>query len=302
MRMAGVLLSMGVGCVLVTLRAKAETEVVGGVQWTYMTTKKGAVVGAGSWYVSAIDNTMQGRVIIPATLGGFPVVAIGDGAFYRCTGLTEVTLPASVTDLGTQAFYHCDNLRSLIFLGDEPSVGYTCFTYSPNIIAYHSRERMWQTEFNGDWSTVTIMVVGGLNSVSEIIEQKTLDGQYSLFAIPHSWVDAFPEILQPVDGDYALAVKTIGENGRTLADSYVAGLDPADPKSTFKTMIEFKDGKPVVSWEPALNGKDEDGRCKKTGVRDYTVLGSRDLAHWQEVKDGDEAKYSFFKVSVAMPQ
>lgn len=301
MRMAGALLSMGVGCVLLTLRANAETEVVGGVQWTYVTTKKGAIVGAGSWYVSAIDNTIQGRVVIPETLGGFPVVAIGDGAFYRCTGLTEVTLPASVTELGTQAFYHCDNLRSLIFLGDEPSVGYTCFTYSPNIIAYRSRERMWQTEFKGEWGVMTIMVVDGLNSISEIIEQKTFDGQYSLFAIPHSWVDAFSKILQSVDGDYSLAMKTIGENGCTVADSYIAGLDPTDPKSTFKTMIEFKDGKPVVFWEPALNGTDENGRCKRTGIRTYRVLGSTDLKTWREVNDGEEFKYNFFKVSVEMP-
>ena len=120
--------------------------------------------------------------------------------------------------------------------------------------------------------------------------------------VPYEWLDGFPAYLQDWSGDYERAASSIGLNGCKLYESYVAGLDPADPKSTFKTMIEFKDGKPVVSWEPALNGKDEDGRCKKTGVRDYTVLGSRDLVHWQEVKDGDEAKYSFFKVSVAMSQ
>lgn len=125
-----------------------------------------------------------------------------------------------------------------------------------------------------------------------------------LINIPCSWLEEHCESKLPLscEDDYLNLALGIGENGCALADSYVAGLDPADPKSTFKTMIEFKDGKPVVSWEPALNGKDEDGRCKKTGVRDYTVLGSRDLVHWQEVKDGDEAKYSFFKVSVAMSQ
>ena len=160
---------------------------------------------------------------------------------------------------------------------------------------------MWQTEFKGEWGAVTIRVVDGLNSVSEIIEQKTLDGQYSLFAIPHSWVDAFLEILQSASGDYSLAVKTVGKNGCTLADSYVAGLDPADPKSTFKTRIDFKDGKPVVSWEPALNGTEENGRCKKTGVRTYRVLGSTDTKTWSEVNDGEECRYNFFKVNVEMP-
>ena len=86
-----------------------------------------------------------------------------------------------------------------------------------------------------------------------------------------------------------------------LAESFVTGLDPTDPTSTFKTMIEFKDGKPVVSWEPALNGKDENGRCKKTGVRTYRVLGSTDLKTWSEVIDGEESKYNFFKVNVEIP-
>lgn len=298
MRIGCALLLTGVGCVLLSLGANAETEVVGGVRWTYMTTTKGAVVGAGSWYVSAIDDTMQGRVVVPETLGGFPVVSIGDGAFYRCAGLTEVTLPASVTELGTQAFYHCDKLCSLIFLGNEPSVGYTCFTYSPNIIVYRSSERMWDLKYKGEWQVKAVRVVDGLTSVSEIIEQKSFDGRYDLFAIPQSWVDAFPEILQSASGDYSLAVKTVGQNGCALVDSYVAGLDPADPKSTFKTMIEFKDGKPVVSWEPALNGLDENGRCKKTGVRTYRVLGSTDLKTWVEVDGGEEDKFNFFKVVV----
>ena len=301
MKMADVLLAMGVCCVLFALGAKAETEVVGGVQWTYMMTMKGAVVGAGSWYVPAIDNTVQGRIVVPETLGGCPVVAIGDGAFYRCTGLTEVTLPSSVTELGTQAFYHCEKLSSLIFLGNEPSVGYTCFTYSPNIVVYRSRERTWNTEYKGEWQVKAIRVVDGLNSVSEIIEQKTFDGRYCLFAIPHYWVDAFPNILQSAGGDYSLAVKAVGKNGCALVDSYVAGLDPTDPESTFKTMIEFNDGKPVVSWEPALNGLDENGRCKKTGVRTYRVLGSTGLKTWSEVDDGEENKFNFFRVNVEMP-
>lgn len=101
--------------------------------------------------------------------------------------------------------------------------------------------------------------------------------------------------------DYQDIALSVGKNGCMLAESFVAGLDPTDPKSTFRTMIGFEDGKPVVSWDPALNGKDENGRCKKTGVRTYRVLGSTDLKTWSEVIDGEESKYNFFKVNVEMP-
>ena len=103
------------------------------------------------------------------------------------------------------------------------------------------------------------------------------------------------------EADYLDMALCVSKNGCALVDSYIAGLDPADPKSTFKTRLEFKNGKPVVSWEPTLNGMDENGRCKKTGIRTYRVLGSTDLKTWREVADGEERKFTFFKVNVEMP-
>ena len=43
------------------------------------------------------------------------VTAIGRRAFYGCTGLTEMTIPASVTSIGAQIFFHCDNLATLTY-------------------------------------------------------------------------------------------------------------------------------------------------------------------------------------------
>ena len=125
--------------------------------------------------------------------------------------------------------------------------------------------------------------------------------EHSPTPVPYEWLDGFPVYLQAQSGDYERAAMSIGSNGYKLYESYVAGLDPADPKSTFKTRLEFKNGKPVVSWEPALNGMDENGRCKKTGIRTYRVLGSTDLKTWREVADGEERKFNFFKVNVEMP-
>lgn len=124
-----------------------------------------------------------------------------------------------------------------------------------------------------------------------------------LINVPCSWLEEHCEskMLMSCENDYLDQALGVGQNGCALVDSYVAGLDPTDPESTFKTMIEFNDGKPVVSWEPALNGLDENGRCKKTGVRTYRVLGSTDLKTWSEVDDGEENKFNFFRVNVEMP-
>ena len=41
------------------------------------------------------------------------MTSIGDGAFSRCSGLTSVTIPNSVTSIGFQAFYGCSGLTSI---------------------------------------------------------------------------------------------------------------------------------------------------------------------------------------------
>jgi hypothetical protein len=49
---------------------------------------------------------------VPSSLGGMPVVAIGANAFAN-TQITGVTIPDTVTTIGTNAFRHCVNLGSV---------------------------------------------------------------------------------------------------------------------------------------------------------------------------------------------
>ena len=49
-----------------------------------------------------------GDVVVPDTIDGLPVTAIGDNAFCYCTSLTSITLPDSVTTIGRWAFQDCD--------------------------------------------------------------------------------------------------------------------------------------------------------------------------------------------------
>lgn len=53
------------------------------------------------------------NLIIPNTLGGYPVVCIGDHAFEECS-ISYVTIPESVTSIGTKAFNKCVYLMSVI--------------------------------------------------------------------------------------------------------------------------------------------------------------------------------------------
>ena len=77
-----------------------DTTVEG--DWGYEVVKRKAVI---NYYDAEID----GKLEIPATLGGYPVTEItipdyvkkiGESDFYGCPGLKKITLPNSVKTIG----------------------------------------------------------------------------------------------------------------------------------------------------------------------------------------------------------
>ena len=94
------------GAVELSLTAAADSEGV----YTYTVSNGKATI---------TDVGISGDVVIPATLGGYPVTSIGSSAFYGCTSLTSVTIPDSVTSIGSWAFYGCTSLTDVYYSGDE---------------------------------------------------------------------------------------------------------------------------------------------------------------------------------------
>ncbi len=107
--------------------------------------------------------------------------------------------------------------------------------------------------------------------------------------VPYVWIDQYPEILNAAGGDYEVAASSVGANGHTLWESYLAGLVPTNAQSKFLALIEMRDGKPVVTWTPDLGDE-----------RVYTVYGVRNLGEvWQKVT-ASPLGFRFFRVSVEL--
>lgn len=68
-----------------------------------------------------------GDITAPAELGGYPVTAIGDNAFYNCTGITSVTIPDSVVNIGMRAFERCQNIAAIEFGNGVENIGEFAF-------------------------------------------------------------------------------------------------------------------------------------------------------------------------------
>ena len=68
-----------------------------------------------------------GAVVIPATIAGKPVTAIGVLAFLNCGEITSVSIPPSVASIGDQAFVNCAKITTVNLPAGITRVGYNTF-------------------------------------------------------------------------------------------------------------------------------------------------------------------------------
>ena len=73
---------------------------------------KTCIVGTSS-SDAAISNTTTGIVTIPETAKGYKVIGVGEYAFLACTGVTGISIPASVIGLLEYSFSGCSGLNEI---------------------------------------------------------------------------------------------------------------------------------------------------------------------------------------------
>ena len=85
------------------------------------------VTGIGTAALSRPDLT---SVTLPITL-----TSIGTNAFTNCNGLTTLTIPTSVTSIGSFAFYFCAGLTSITIPKNVTSIGGYAFTLCESLVS-----------------------------------------------------------------------------------------------------------------------------------------------------------------------
>ena len=88
-----------------------------------------------------IDGTLN--AFAPAGLTEYTipdsVTTIGYGAFYSCENLTSVTIGDSVTTIGDVTFYNCTSLTSVTIPNSVTAIGYDAFRYCSSLTEFKGK-------------------------------------------------------------------------------------------------------------------------------------------------------------------
>lgn len=146
---------------LVASQLLASIDTVGGIDWYFEKQNGSAVIkSTNPTQASAIDPNTAGAITVPSMLGGYPVTAIGPNAFYSCTNLTSVLIPAGVTSIDSLAFAYCLSLESVTLPDGVTALGDR---------AFYSCGKLCECELPSSVRTIGNSAFYGCSSMSNVV-------------------------------------------------------------------------------------------------------------------------------------
>ena len=140
-----------------TISASAEKEEI----YTYSVSNEQATI-------TDCDESASGEIVIPSTLGGYPVTTIGDEAFYCCSSLTNITIPDSITKIGYYAFESCSNLTNITIPDSVTKIGFRAFCNCSSLVSITIPDKVTNIYYSTFYNCSSLTNITIPDSVTEI--------------------------------------------------------------------------------------------------------------------------------------
>ena len=108
-------------------------------------------------------------IVLPENYNG-EKYEIFDSAFYRCTGLTSVTIPDNVTGIGANAFYGCTSLISVVIGDNVTKIGENAFYICRGLTSItipNSVTSINNRTFLGCTGLISVVIGAGVTSIGD---------------------------------------------------------------------------------------------------------------------------------------
>ena len=167
---------------------------------------------------NAIIETADNTIIIGCQNTHIPnsVTAIGDNAFYNCSGLTSISIPNGVTSIGDNAFYGCTGLSTITIPNGVTSIGNSVFCGCSGLTSVsipNSVISIEQYAFASCKGLTSIIIPNSVKTIGEAAFYGC--SSLSSITIPSSVTSIAYRAFQNCSGLTAIQV----ENGNTVFDS-----------------------------------------------------------------------------------
>lgn len=264
------LLSVSILACLLPLSALADVwqDPETKVNYEYTVGQSEAGVKSGSWSVAGSPDA-TGDIAIRSTFtvddNEYTVTYIGSYAFYKCTGLTSVTIPESVTTISYRAFEDCTGLTSVTIPSSVTSIGGSAFydcTGLTSVIIPEGVTSIENSAFSGCTGLTSITIPSSVTSIGKYAFQgcKSLTSVTSLIREPFEIVSVF---------SYYTFTSAILYIPVGTMDAYKA----TNEWKSFKTIEEIEVGEPV---EADVNGDGKVDMADVTAMQGIIAAGTND--------------------------
>lgn len=176
--------------------------------------------------LTGVDDSVRGEVLIPSSLGGYPLYAVGEDAFSNNKVITGVTISKGVQEIQEYAFSKCYKLKKVIINEGVRIIAYRAFAFCHEVETVKLPNTLtiigsYAFMFCDSLENITIP-----NGVLEIgSEAFSSCSSLESIVIPDSVIEISSDAFSPC---YNLKTVTIG--GSPLTD--VTGFDNCDVLET----------------------------------------------------------------------